>query len=686
MEQPTAWIAGWEHTAVQGEQIDRVGLPFTPELFAHGMPAVVTEGAAAVLPPTTIQLDRISGRHGRSYELGNAKAPTAIWEDQYGNAYTSLSYKGNNFTKPDIIHSLTAPSGFIPYGLQEDDALLRVIRSSRLLRENGIATEWIVGVTEPATMPYIDEPVTQHEYKKRWLEDILSARPIKEAGEIAQAIAPMTFFVTERCMEINDRPLDFLDDTTSGQIQARLQKVFTVYNVTHRRDADFRELSADSNEDRRYYFTTLLPTLQGRNLARLHNAQLVHKFPVPGNTTALGGVIDLDSIHGEPLGFGDRPITFQDMRHDIEMAFEGGHTSYMEILRHIATTTGWFEDVYERMLHIQQNFLNTYRQNSSRLFDDKEKCAMFLSANKDGYLLPIADELYHNIRAHLATSESLCDNLSEELPPLVEHDRERRSTIAEAYTACALDACHEESMVPREARTDFVQYLCGRTMVDMETAMTSAVSRQLADGGTSEAFDTLVQMLGLTEEADKGARITLAWSFLTPHTVFKRQEQEPLSAHLELYATTVSAAISQILRAGVKGFTALNLGFEDEPADNGEHDSLIPLDDHYYYRIPYRVVTAVGLDALTQRIAEAEDAGCVIQVHDTTDDDTPESTIMTLPVTQYITDASAVSVHKTVSPDGHYRHRRITSPDATYMAAVSILDETGVVHISMQRR
>lgn len=169
MEQPTARIAGWEHTSVKDEVIDKVGLPFLPAIFSDSIPAVVRPEllkALGTAPGNEIPLDQISPSHARSYELGSATQVTGIWGDCYGNRYTSLSYKGNNFSNPDIMRSSTAPSGFMPYGLQEDDALLRVLKSSRMLRENGISTEWLVAVVEPASLPYDDEMVSQHEYKK----------------------------------------------------------------------------------------------------------------------------------------------------------------------------------------------------------------------------------------------------------------------------------------------------------------------------------------------------------------------------------------------------------------------------------------------------------------------------------------------------------------------------------------
>ncbi len=320
---PTTNVPGWLHPSLQGEVISGVDVPPHSFLTDTHTPVVISAEHALIHESSGIELTRVSRGHGRSFELGpnsdrtaNRLGRVALWHDEFDNPYTSYSLKGNNFTYSTIMESVTAPSGYIPMGLLESDALLRVVRSSRLLREAGVSTEWINRVFEPQELLYKGEPVSQEEYKRRLLLDTANERGIEEMAKIAAAIEPMTFFITGRSMEINDRLADFSHDTPE-QARKRLQRIFAVYNATHTEDDDFKHLQPARQEDRHRFFKKVFPRLLGENIAKLHNADLVHSFPTLSNVTILGGVIDLDSIKGVPLAMDDAPITAGDRANDI---------------------------------------------------------------------------------------------------------------------------------------------------------------------------------------------------------------------------------------------------------------------------------------------------------------------------------------------------------------------------------
>jgi len=320
---PTTDVPGWLHTSLQGEVIAHGDVPVRNILSDTHTPVAIRPEHAADHPASEVELHRVSSKHGRSFEIGpNADraaarlGKVAIWRDEFDNSYSSYSLKGNNFTYSTIFESSTAPSGYIPMGLLESDALLRVVRSSRLLREAGVSTEWINRVFEPQTLIYKGEAVSQAEYKKRLLHDTANTRGLEEMAKIAAAIEPMTFFITGRSMEINDRLADFATDTPESG-RKRLQRIFSVYNATHSEDDDFRRLQPAREADRVRFFNKIFPSLLGTSMAKLHNADLVHTFPTLSNVTILGGVIDLDSIRGVPLGMDDKPITVVDRANDI---------------------------------------------------------------------------------------------------------------------------------------------------------------------------------------------------------------------------------------------------------------------------------------------------------------------------------------------------------------------------------
>lgn len=319
----TTDIPGWVHPSLQGEVIYDATIPDEIRLPEDSTPVVLNEEVAHLFEPSGQELHLVSPNHGRSYELGpnatrDRMARIAMWHDEVGNPYTSFSLKGNNLAHGTIMQSATAPSGYIPMGLLESDALLRVVRSSRLLREAGVSTEWISRVFEPQQLIYKGELVSQAEYKRRLLFDTANERGIEEMVDIAATLEPMTFFITGRSMEINDRLADFSYDTEES-VHARMKHVFRVYNATHKDDEGFRPLYDSRDSDRSVFFKKIFPTLLGTNLAKLHNIGLVHTFPSLSNVTILGGIIDLDSVRGEPLLMNDAPLERNDRVADLAM-------------------------------------------------------------------------------------------------------------------------------------------------------------------------------------------------------------------------------------------------------------------------------------------------------------------------------------------------------------------------------
>lgn len=316
---------------VRDEVVSQSGLPFRSDWLESVVPVVIDFEEEGQLE--SFGLVQTTEVHARSFEFGTPNSSghnqlIGVWADEYGNHYTSLNTKGNNNSQQRIIGSLTAPSGYIPYGLQEDDALLKVIRSSRLMREAGIDTEWITRVLEPKFIKFDDEFVNQENYKRLLAEKITaefmaSVSPSDEnydeaLGELrksTKALKNMVFFITTRAMRTPDRIGDFFCDETQEKVMDRLGRVFHAYNLTTKAG---EELDVNKQGDVEYYFTELLPKLAATNLAKLHNIGLKHTFPVTGNVSALGGLVDLDSVAGAPLGFEtEEPITLDDCLGDI---------------------------------------------------------------------------------------------------------------------------------------------------------------------------------------------------------------------------------------------------------------------------------------------------------------------------------------------------------------------------------
>lgn len=140
----------------------------------------------------------------------------------------------------------------------------------------------------------------------------------------------MNFVVTERAMDVNYRITDFFCDSDESEFYARLEKILHAYNIAYARDTSVDQLDIDSAEDVRLYFTKIFPSLCAKNLAKMHDLGMWHGFSVLGNMTALGSVIDLDSVKGEPLGFGDGDITIERQMNDLQQYTRDG--GYLDIL------------------------------------------------------------------------------------------------------------------------------------------------------------------------------------------------------------------------------------------------------------------------------------------------------------------------------------------------------------------
>lgn len=319
----------YQHEKIADERIDSTGIP-TPESFADNqVPLVVAHDGNDESP-----LRHISHIHGRSYLLADTRPEGQAWQDQHGNPYQVITTKGNNLTQHLLLRSATSPSGFLPYGLQEGDALRRVARASRIMRAVGIDTERPIGVFQPHQLAYEGELVDVPDYKRFVIESMVKRLKsgedtqdftLEEVGEAAEVLDQMDFFVTLRAMSTAARIGDLIVSRTeplgntvaTGLNYDSLTQVFSDYNsYAKAREGLMRELGlatnlpsgVNSDTDRdalEHYFEEVLPKLMARNMGLLHSVGLMHHFPHENNFTGLGGIVDLDSVRGGKLRMKD---------------------------------------------------------------------------------------------------------------------------------------------------------------------------------------------------------------------------------------------------------------------------------------------------------------------------------------------------------------------------------------------
>lgn len=279
--------------SVGGEKIDERRSPLKPGHIPEL--AIVVE---RYTPKKGSPLRLISFNHGRSFELqtGNQE-PGIVFSDQHGNIYTSINLKGNNLAEPSIEYTQSEPGNVKINGLQQDNALGRVIAASNLLRANHVETEWILKVMPPQELPLNGRIVTIPEFKEN-----VKARH----SEKARAPFERTkLVITVRAMATSIRLMDLRNATI--HLRKALKTVNSLRGIKHEGKIDAWD-----------YLESYLPQNLGRNLGTLHRLGLFHNYVTPHNITATGGIVDLDSVRG--LSLGDRKPAQQEMGHDVIFA------------------------------------------------------------------------------------------------------------------------------------------------------------------------------------------------------------------------------------------------------------------------------------------------------------------------------------------------------------------------------
>jgi hypothetical protein len=323
-ELKTAEVPVFDHDVFAGDPVDTAGFPHTEMLSGDTVPVVVEH----VDGGSNGKLYSISGIHRRSYVLhlppeSDSEDQEGMWQDQYGNGFSAVSTKGNNLSNPDIIGSITAPSGYIPYGLQEGDSLLRVIRASQVLRHAGVAAEWPIRIAQPKQLPFGAESVEPRKFKSLLLDHVgrqsQEGFNPKELAKVAGVLGGMEFYITYRAMSAAERIDDMFQYDEDHQLPL-VAKAISLYNRLAPRSAStFGPLGLPeslSPDDTAGYLGVVLPKLIGHNYGTLHEMGLTHGYPTAGNVNILGAIVDLDSVQGKPLELGDSDNSTQAIADD----------------------------------------------------------------------------------------------------------------------------------------------------------------------------------------------------------------------------------------------------------------------------------------------------------------------------------------------------------------------------------
>lgn len=495
----------------------------------------------------------------------------------------------------------------------------------------------------------------------------------------------MTFFVTARCMEINDRPVDFLQDESEEQTRQRLDKIFTVYNALHQGDSDFRKLSADTDEDISYYFGELLPRLQARNLARLHDMGLVHKFPVPGNVTALGGIVDLDSVHGEPLGIGDAAITFDDIRRDVAMVFDEDYGSYYKILRKISGNIPLSEGAaFETIQKMRECFIKTYIETRAQELSLRERLILFAETCRGGdiFIVTLAahDYVYGMVQEALVEEVNIVIDARSALQAA----RQIQMSNMRSHAARAADLQYDRIKDDPDIE-DIFNDLDQTTLSYIERAAIGDAVDGLSAGGMSEAFDRLVGGLDLSSETEKHVSAVLAHTLISPHTAFAdvRNAGDFTYDFMKSLGEAVDSIFAAVEEPAELLIVAVKSDIESNILTQAENNPDSP-DEHWvrYRMVQYKVNTRLSLEDVLADLAVADD-DVRVEIHYDREGSRsqPNEAVRSLPLSCIATDSARLVITRAVFSDGSYGQTFEGDEDMTYLATVSIEDKEGIFHV-----
>ena len=354
-------------------------------------------------------LTQASSKHLRSF-LVKGGGFEKTWHDEHNNLYSSITLKGNNYTHSMLMESATATDRYIAYGMQESAIIERVLRASRMLREAGISTEYIVGLAEPKEFLIRDNgmavsqlPVGIDAYKqflteKHWRDLGDEDRNFEAYLDISKKMERSTYYISMRAMDSDYRYYDAANfPYARGKVYEQIKEYFGV------------ELDTYNQEDWNKYVDEFFILCATSNLAKLHKLGVAHKYPNALNLTALGGIVDLDSAYGEPLDLGDEPITIEDIANDILML---GQT-------HDSTVFGMFNGFVS---NFRQNVISSYYSNIDKIYDEEDAKQFKLKLGTALYEITEQYEVKKHVAEMLETEviqEDLMNGITNCQPPQI---------------------------------------------------------------------------------------------------------------------------------------------------------------------------------------------------------------------------------------------------------------------------
>ncbi len=296
------------------------------------------------------ELIQVSEFHKRDFEIRRLPEYPHIWQDTFGNYYSSrFSIKSNNGSYPALFRQEPdnqVDTAYFVYGLQESTAIYRSFVVSQKLREAGIDTDYIFDIVQPQQLPYNGQLISLNEYKRMLIENMWAInaqederdtntgkliprrRELLEVGEYLDD-ANMTFVMYKRAQQVPERFVDFTFVHSHLEFDRLLSHIFDyinaeeLYKASQNSSYKPQHFSIYSGEDICRYFTEYFPKRLAKNVAKMHALGIAHHMLNGGNFSAIGSIYDTESPRGEVLGIGDSEVTQAEIAKDVHSIFKG---------------------------------------------------------------------------------------------------------------------------------------------------------------------------------------------------------------------------------------------------------------------------------------------------------------------------------------------------------------------------
>lgn len=344
---------------IQGEKVAPTTAPFFPGYIGHF--SVVSHESG----DSESTLVQVTKDHGRSFKLQFGETPSIFWQDEHWNIFSTLTTKGNRLENPQVAGDLQSPSGFLVYGMQDTDALVRTLRVSKLLREHHADTECYIRIIEPQALPYEGKLVPLEQFKNNLVKQVEELNSPQGRGKkidfgttvsltdipkLSEHLDNSTFVITVRGMQVAERLQDLDKPATKEEFIKMMGEIFRYVNYV-----EGINLDPEKKEDLLRYFQEYLPKRIASNYGILHKLGLLHAYAHQGNISAVGSIYDLDSVRGESTKCGDERVEKDELRNEFYKVCSETAATISRLAQ-----KGFIETGEETIKTFEANFYSTY--------------------------------------------------------------------------------------------------------------------------------------------------------------------------------------------------------------------------------------------------------------------------------------------------------------------------------------